>query len=136
MQEHCVIAKPRGRPETTFTGGENDAHAECSLLETPHQDTQGQTFTHIAVTKLSCLSCWLLFEAYRQYSKRGFFIRGCHSDPSRPWALPNFGDKELHSLCRSYIMRNAIFKLLAKRIKKNTRLRKTSQSFVGPDGPD
>ena len=68
MQEHCATAKPRGRSETIFTGGENDAHAECSLLETPHQDTQGQTFTHIAVTKLSCLSCWLLFEAYRQYS--------------------------------------------------------------------
>ena len=33
-------------------------------------------------------------------------------------------------------MRNAIFKFLAKRIEKNTRLRKTSQSFVGSDGPD
>ena len=33
-------------------------------------------------------------------------------------------------------MRNAIFKFLAKRIEKNTRLRKTRQSFVGSDGPD
>ena len=33
-------------------------------------------------------------------------------------------------------MRNGIFKLLAKRIEKNTRLRKDSQSSVGYDGPD
>ena len=33
-------------------------------------------------------------------------------------------------------MRNVIFKLLAKRIEKNTRLRKESQSSVGSDGPD
>ena len=33
-------------------------------------------------------------------------------------------------------MRNAIFKLLAKRIEKSTRLRKESQSSVGSDGPN
>ena len=33
-------------------------------------------------------------------------------------------------------MRNGIFKLLAKRIEKNTRLRKDSQSSVDSDGRD
>ena len=130
------LHSPEADPRQHVREGRMTPHAECSLLETLHQDTQGQTFTYIAVTKLSCLSCWLLFEAYRKYSKRKFFIRGCHSDPSHPWVLPDFGDKELHSLCRSYIMRNSIFKLLAKRIEKSTRLRKESQSSVGSDGPD
>ena len=130
------LHSPEADPRQHVREGRMTPHAECALLETLHQDTQGQTFTYIAVTKLSCLSCWLLFEAYRKYSKRKFFIRECHSDPSYPWVLPDFGDKELHSLCRSYIMRNAVFKLLAKRIEKNTRLRKESQSSVGSDGPD
>ena len=129
------LQSPEADPGKHVWKGIMAPHAECALLETLHHDTQGQTFTYIAVTKLSCLSCWLLFEAYRKYSKRKFFIRGCHSDPSHPWVLPDFGDKELHSLCRSYIMRNAIFKLLAKRIEKNMRLRKESQSSVGSDGP-
>ena len=130
------LQSPKADPRQHVREGRMTPHAECSLLETLYRDTQGQTFTYIAVTKLSCLSCWLLFEAYRKYSKRKFFIRGCHSDPSHPWVLPDFGNKELHSLCRSYIMRNAIFKLLAKRIEKNTRLCKESQSSVGSDGPD
>ena len=61
------------------------SHAECPRPETLYQDTHGQTFTYIAVIKLSCLIYWLHFEAYRQYSKRKFL---CGSQP--PLGLAGF----------------------------------------------
>ena len=51
------LQSPEADPRQHVQEGEMKPHAECSLLETLHQDTQGQTFSYIAMTKRSYLSC-------------------------------------------------------------------------------
>ncbi|KAF8537446.1 hypothetical protein BDD12DRAFT_806936 [Trichophaea hybrida] len=114
-------------------------HAECALLAYLHQSSEPgvQRFSYIAVTKLSCFSCWLLFEAYRKHEKGCFIVRGCHSDTSHPWVIPDFKKSSLEEACREHILKNRIFRLFALHLKRANRTRKDSHSSVGSDpGPD
>ncbi|KAF8539430.1 hypothetical protein BDD12DRAFT_838048 [Trichophaea hybrida] len=113
-------------------------HAECTLLAYLHESSESgiRRFSYIAVTKLSCFSCWLLFEAYCKHQKHCFRLRGCHSDPSHPWVIPDFKDHKLEEACRKHILNDRIIKLFVLNLKQGGRLSKGRHSSDSGTGPN
>ncbi|KAF8537368.1 hypothetical protein BDD12DRAFT_847123, partial [Trichophaea hybrida] len=111
-------------------------HAECTLLAYLHKSSESglRRLSYIAVTKFSCFSCWLLFEAYRKNQKHCFRLRGYHS--SHPWVIPDFEDRKLEEACRTHILNDRIIKLVGLNLELGGRLSKGRHSSVSDTDPN